>query len=86
MVSIVLEAGAQLHQRNADMETALHLACSSGYLSIVEQLYQQGIQINSVNINGYTQTIPAIISSGSVWPEAPEVEAALAILSYVAAC
>ncbi|MEW5756128.1 MAG: ankyrin repeat domain-containing protein [Pseudomonadota bacterium] len=55
----LIEAGAELNQRNADGNTALWLACYANYVEIIRLLIAAGADLNNQNDNGATALLYA---------------------------
>jgi len=53
-VSLLLQAGSPVGERDSSQRTELHLACSQGAVQIVEMLLDYGADINAVNEVGNT--------------------------------
>jgi thiosulfate/3-mercaptopyruvate sulfurtransferase len=54
IVRMLIAAGAQLDDRNADGNNALWLACVGGHLDVIDILVEGGIDLNNRNDNGAT--------------------------------
>jgi ankyrin repeat protein len=60
-VKVVLEMGADIHAVDADGETALHVAASRGWDTVVQLLVDNGASLNVKNKRGWT---PLTIAEG----------------------
>ena len=63
MVARLMRAGAQVNRRNADGETALHVAANLGYQRMVERLLAAGADINAAAPDGRTPIHYAVLNN-----------------------
>ena len=54
MVQYLLSKKANIHQKDKDGWTALHNACSRGFLPVARLLLERGAHVNAQNKMGHT--------------------------------
>lgn len=62
-VKLLVEAGADLNQRERTyQQNCLHIACNRGFVELVEYFLAKGMDVNEVDVDGYTPLHIAVYS------------------------
>ena len=69
LVSLLMEAGADIIEVNEQGDTALLLVCKSGSLELATRLKAAGANVSVANTQGETPLLAALASGNLEWAE-----------------